>query len=144
MLVLKDTNFPEEIRYCIGSKELLIPVPNYNRNDSEDILEPVLLTLGGKESSRVNSLASVITMQSGEQFIRVQTHDQKLKGQYQVKVYATEQGQGLTNQDCTFKLYIQESILTLSETPNVCFLGKPLIYEPKGPPTYVPLPQYAI
>ena len=35
-------------------------------------------------------------------------------------------------------------MLTLTETPNVCFLGKPLTYEPKGPPQYVPLPQYGI
>ena len=32
----------------------------------------------------------------------------------------------------------------MSETPNVCFLGKSLVYQPKGPPTFVPLPQYGI
>ena len=58
----------------------------------------------------------------------MQTHDHRMKGIYEVKVYATEQNSGLTNQDATFRLNIADSVLTLSETPNVCFLGRPLLY----------------
>ena len=134
MLLLKDTNFPSEVDYNIGSKEIMFPVPEYQRNDDVPILEPVLLTLGGRDSSTVNRIASLITNKKGEQFIRVHTNDPQLKGTYHVKVFATEQSSGLTNQEVEFKLQLHESILTLTNTPNTCFLGKPLIYEPKGPP----------
>ena len=33
MLTLKETNFPEEISYSIGSKEIFVKVPQYERND---------------------------------------------------------------------------------------------------------------
>ena len=34
MLVLKDSNFPEVINYNLGSKEIEIEVPQYERNDN--------------------------------------------------------------------------------------------------------------
>ena len=128
MLNLKKTDFPEEISYNIGSKELFVEVPQYERNDGQALQELVLLTLGGRESTIVSRIAQIYTSERGEQFIRVQTHDQRMKGTYEVKVYATEQNSGLTNQDATFRLNIAESVLTLSETPNVCFFGRPLLY----------------
>ena len=33
MLTLKQSNFPEEINYSIGSKEIYVKVPLYDRND---------------------------------------------------------------------------------------------------------------
>ena len=35
MLILKDTNFPDVIDYNLGSKEILVRVPQYQRNDNE-------------------------------------------------------------------------------------------------------------
>lgn len=72
-------------------------VPEYERNDGLAMQEPVLLTLGGKESKIVSRIAQVYTSESGEQFIKVQTFDSRMKGTYEVKVYATEQNSGLTN-----------------------------------------------
>ena len=58
MLTVKaDSNFPEEISYHLGSKEVLVRVPEYQRNDGKPLQEPVLVTLGGKQSVKVNKLA---------------------------------------------------------------------------------------
>lgn len=61
MLTLKDTNFPEEINYQIGSKEILVKVPQYERNDGKPMSEPVLLTLGGQKSTTVSRIAQIYT-----------------------------------------------------------------------------------
>lgn len=119
-------------------------MPSYERNDEKEILEPVLLTLGGKDSMAINRIAQVTIKEDGERFIRIQTGDEKLMGEYDVKIYATEQSSGLSNQDAVFRLIVAQSVLTLTDTPNVCFLGKALVYEPKGPPSFVPLPQYGV
>lgn len=68
MLTMMDTNFPEEISYSIGSKAILVRVPQYERNDGKPLLEPVLLTLGvgGRESSIVNRLAQIHSNERGE------------------------------------------------------------------------------
>ena len=71
MLTLKQTNFPEEISYSIGSKEIFVKVPMYDRNDGQPLQEQVLLTLGGKESTIVSRIAQIYTSESGEQFIKV-------------------------------------------------------------------------
>ena len=49
-----------------------------------------MLTLGGKESISVNRISTIHTNEKGEQFIKVQTSDQRLKGSYDIRVYATE------------------------------------------------------
>ena len=33
MLLLKETYFPEDVKYNVGSKELIFPVPQFHRND---------------------------------------------------------------------------------------------------------------
>lgn len=37
MLVMKQTNFPEQISYSVGSKEVLVKVPQYERNDEQPL-----------------------------------------------------------------------------------------------------------
>ena len=71
MLVLKQTNFPEEVVISVGSKEVSFPVPQYARNDEQAITEPLLLTLGGKESSTVNRIAQIVTNAQGKKMIKV-------------------------------------------------------------------------
>ena len=49
-----------------------------------------MITLGGRENVRISRIAQIYTNEKGEQFIKVSTDDQKLKGTYDLKVYATE------------------------------------------------------
>ena len=97
MLTLKESHFPEEINYQVGSKEIIVRAPQYERNDGQPLEESVLLSLGGRQNAIVNRIAHILTNEQGEQFLKIWTADAKLKGVYEVKIYATEQNSGLNN-----------------------------------------------
>ena len=67
-----------------------------------------------------------------------------LVGEFKVKIYATEQSKGLTNQQAQFLLRISESILTLAEEPSQFYRGTKVVYVPNSDAIAVPLPRYTL
>ena len=61
-----------------------------------------------------------------------------------MKIYATEQSKGLTNQQAQFLLRISESVLTLAEEPSQFYRGTKIVYVPNSDPISVPLPKYTL
>ena len=72
-----------------------------------------MITLTSQNSTSINQVAQLMQDDQGEQFIMVQTSDPLLVGEFKVKIYATEQSKGLTNQQAQFLLRISESVLSL-------------------------------
>ena len=67
-----------------------------------------------------------------------------LVGEFKVKIYATEQSKGLTNQQAQFLLRITESVLTLAEEPSQFYRGTKIVYVPNADPIAIPLPSYTL
>ena len=67
-----------------------------------------------------------------------------LVGEFKVKIYATEQSKGLTNQQAQFLLRISESVLTLAEEPSQFYRGTKIVYVPNADPIAILLPRYTL
>ena len=143
-LQLVRLNFESPVDYQVGSKPTIIKVPSYQRSDGEPLSRPVMITLTSQNSTCINQVAQLMQDDQGEQFIMVQTGDPLLIGEFKVKIYATEQSKGLTNQQAQFLLRISESVLALAEEPSQFYRGTKVVYVPNSDAIAVPLPKYTL
>ena len=86
---------------------------------------------------------SIYTHPHGEQYLKIYAeNDSNLVGEYQVRIFATDQECGLTNHETTFRLKIEKSALTRLCSPMRAFKGSPVNVESNDRPVVIPLPKY--
>lgn len=143
-LIVQKNNFTKEIVYKLRGREKFVQVPDFARIDGKQISSDILLTLGGSNTAKINRIASIYTHPHGNQYIKIfsQEDDLSLLGDYQVRIFATDQESGLTNHEITFKLKIERSALTRLCSPTRAFKGQPVMYEANEKSISIPLPRY--
>ena len=107
-----------------------------------ELTSPPQVTITDKSGKPIESAVSISTDGKGNQMVRIHSENPNLLGKYRLKLKATDNHTGASNDEAEFNLTIAEPVLKLTKLHSAFESGSKTSYTPGSEPIYIPLPEY--